>query len=80
MKDTWFAVGDIAAHEGNVTSVSGDDWTYQRDVTGAHGTVLYEGSSESEARAVLAAWDQCDAPARGAYCYAHNPRPREATA
>ncbi len=73
MGTTWFAVGDIAAHEGHVTSVRGDeDWTYQ-GVTGAHGTVLYEGSSEEEARSTLAAWLVCDAAARGTHCYAHNP-------
>jgi len=70
----WFAVGNIAAHEGHVTSVSGEDWTYQRDVTGAHGTVLYEGPSESEARSVLSEWLKCDAVEKGEYCYAHNRR------
>lgn len=73
MKETWFAVGNIAAHQGHVTSVSGDGWTYQADVTGSHGTVLYEGPSESEARATLAAWEKCDAPLAGTCCYAHNP-------
>ena len=75
---TYFAVGNIAEHTGHVTSrrdaeawpVEGG-WTYQ-GVTGAHGTVLYEGESEREAERVLAAWLACAAPETGAYCYAHN--------
>ncbi len=79
----WFAVCDVAAHEGHITSEWADNvwgsghesgWTYQ-EVTGAHGRVLYEGPDEEEARAVLAKWLECDSPEKGTYCYAHNPRP-----
>ena len=78
VETTFFAVGDVAAHDGYVTSRQSDGaWTYQ-DVTGPHGTVLLESTSEDEARAALDAWLVCDATARGAYCYAHNPRPHAA--
>lgn len=80
---TYFAVIDRAEHSGHVTSVTGPawpaegGWTYQHDVTGAHGAVLYEGPSEEQARADLAAYLVCDAPERGTYCYSHNPRPEQ---
>lgn len=67
----WFTVGDIAAHDGSVFSVIGDDWTYQ-ELCGSHGTVLYEGPSEAEARRILAEWLQCDSVDKGTYCYTHN--------
>ena len=62
----FFAVGDIGAHDGFVTSRVAADiwtnsneggWTYQ-DVTGAHGMILHEGT-EDECRAKLDAWLQC---------------------
>lgn len=71
---TWFAVGDIAAHDGFVTSrVATDVWTGQnpsgwthQDVTGAHGTILHEGT-EDECRAKLDTWLQCSDDR----CYSH---------
>ena len=70
----FFAVGNRAEHSGHVTSVDADrDWTYQGDVTGAHGTVLYEGRDEAKARAVLDEWLVCDSSEKGTYCYTHNP-------
>lgn len=71
MSRTWFAVGDVSAHDGHVTSVDNDrDWTYQSDVTGAHGTVLYEGATKTEACRVLNAWLVCDAPEKGTWIHA----------
>lgn len=68
-----FAVGDIAAHDGHLSSVRAeDDWRYQ-EITGAHGTILYEGPSREQARRALDEWLECDAPKTGAYCYTHNP-------
>lgn len=70
-----FAIGDIAAHEGHLASRRvDDDWRYQ-ELTGSHGTVLYEGASYFAACRALDKWLECDAEETGAYCYAHNPRP-----
>lgn len=70
----WFAVVDVAAHEGHVTCERKDgDWTYQ-DVTSGR-RIVYEGPWEREARRALDAFLVCDSVARGAYCYAHNPHP-----
>ena len=71
----FFAVGDVAEHSGHLARVDADyEWTYQQDVTGAHGTVLYEGRSAAEAQRALDAWLVCDATENGTYCYTHNPR------
>ena len=77
----YVTVGDVGAHEGFVTGHAADDawlpehpsgWTYQ-EVTGAHGTVLYEGPDVEEAQRVLDAWLDCPAARDGRYCYTHNP-------
>jgi hypothetical protein len=68
---TFFAVGDVGAHDGFVASREGPawptegGWTYQ-DVTGAHGTVLHEGT-EAECRATLDKWLECDDD----HCFTH---------
>lgn len=70
---TWFAIGDIGAHEGFVTSRRDDDawtgsnesgWTYQ-EVCGAHGSVLYEGHDEQKARETLDKWLECPRAEKG---------------
>ena len=80
MSCVWFAVVDIAAHDGFITPRWAPDiwtpenpsgWTYQ-DVTGAHGTILHEGRSAAEAQAVLDGWLDCPATRAGRY-YTHNP-------
>jgi hypothetical protein len=71
---TFFAVGDVGAHDGFVTSrVTADIWTGQnpggwtyQDVTGAHGTILHEGT-ENECRTKLDSWLQCSDDR----CYTH---------
>lgn len=75
---TWFAVGDVGAHDGFITSRRGpafpaeDGWTYQ-DVCGVHGTVIHEGTDRAEAQRALDAW-LADCPGKtGRYCYTHNP-------
>lgn len=80
----WFAVGNIAEHSGYTTNRNAADmwpvdlgdgqrggWTYQ-GITGAFGTLLYEGESEDAANAMLADFLTCDAVKRGVYCYTHN--------
>ena len=70
----FFAVGDVGAHDGFVTSrVTADIWTGQnpggwtyQDVTGAHGTILHEGT-ENECRTKLDSWLQCSDDR----CYTH---------
>ena len=68
---TFFAVGNVAEHSGSVESREGEawpapgGWTYQ-DVTGAHGTILCEGT-EDECRAKLDVWLQCS----DNRCYTH---------
>lgn len=70
----FFAVGDVGAHDGFVTSRIASDiwtgqnlggWTYQ-NVTGAHGTILHEGT-EDECRTKLNSWLQCS----NDRCYTH---------
>lgn len=71
----FFAVGDVGAHDGYVTARVGPawpvpgGWTYQ-DITGAHGTVLYEGTTREEAQRELDAWLVCD----DEHCYTHGAR------
>lgn len=78
MARTYFTVGDIAAHDAHVTYEDGPPWparggwTYQ-DITGSHGTVIYEGPSEADAEKARAEFMKCDAQENGAYCYTHNP-------
>lgn len=78
---TFVAVGDVGEHSGYVAPMRGPiwpegpgqtGWTYQ-DATGPHGTVLYDGPSEAEARRVLDGFLRCSAAEAGAYCYTHNP-------
>lgn len=72
---TWFAVVDVAAHDGHVTSVHGPawpskgGWTYQ-EVCGAHGTVLLESTDRAACALALDAW-LAECPGRD-YCYTHN--------
>lgn len=78
MSTTYFAVGDMAAHDGAVTQKDGPAWPVEggwteQDVTGAHGRILYEGESRTAAQEALDAFLACDAPATGMYCYTHNP-------
>ena len=70
----FFAVGDVGAHDGFVTSrVVADIWTGQnpggwtyQDVAGAHGTILHEGT-EIECQAKLDSWLRCSDDR----CYTH---------
>lgn len=72
---THFAIINHAEHSGHYHFEPDDDgWTYQQ-ITGSHGSVLYEGDSEEEARDKLAAYLECDSMERGEYCYSHNPCP-----
>lgn len=75
-----FAVGRTDEHSGHLAERDSDSiwcnenpsgWTYQ-DITGAHGDVLYEGPSKEEAQSALDKWLECDAEAKGTYCYTHN--------
>lgn len=75
---TWFAVGNTAEHSGFVTARLDRDawtskhesgWTYQ-DVTGAHGSILGEFDTESEAQACLDKWLECN----DERCYTHGSR------
>lgn len=81
MATIYFAIGEVAAHDGFVTARESDDgwlpenpngWTYQ-DVCGAHGRVLDECDTRETAQAVLDAWLAKCSSNDGGYCYTHNP-------
>jgi hypothetical protein len=74
-QETWFVVGNVGEHSGFVTSRYVDDswtnenpngWTFQ-GVTGSHGTIISEWTTEAAARAHLDKWLECD----DERCYSH---------
>lgn len=73
----WFAVGNVSEHSGFTTSRGAASWPApggwtKQEITGASGTILYEGSSEEDADKALIEFLECDAVKRGVYCYTHN--------
>ena len=69
----FFVITNVAAHEGHVgyQDLNEEGWR-EVDHCGPHGNILAEFDTEEEAVACLDKWLECDAPAKGTYCYSHN--------